>query len=228
MPCRLSLLATLLTVAAVAVLCGLGTWQIQRLHWKENLLAQIAAAREAGPQDIADIDAADVPLYARLKGHYISGTRFLVGPRTYDGAAGYHIVMPLLTDHGAVLVNRGWVPEGQQDSIAPPQGSVTVTGMLRAPDPGNVFTPPNAPDKNAWFRFDLQRMAVAAKVDTLAPLVMYAESEVPESASLQPVRAALAWSPPNNHMQYAVFWFTMAAALCVIYVLRFMVGRKSS
>jgi surfeit locus 1 family protein len=221
-PRRIPLLATLMTVVAVAVLCGLGTWQIQRLHWKENLLAQIAAAREAGPREVTVINFDDAPLYAQLHGHYVSGARFLIGPRTYDGAAGYHIVMPLMTDGGrAVLVNRGWVPEGQQDSVAAPSGAVTVTGMLRDLDPGNIFTPPNAPEKNTWFRFDLPLMAAAAKIGVLAPLVMYAESETPESASLQPVRAALAWSPPNNHLQYAVFWFAMAAALLVIYILRF-------
>jgi surfeit locus 1 family protein len=218
--CRPPLLATLLTIAAVLVLCALGAWQVQRLHWKRGLLADIIAARAAGPQDVADIGAAQAPLYARLQGHY-ADARFLIGPRTYEGVAGYHIVVPLLTDRGAVLVNRGWVPEGQQENIQPPRGDVDITGMLRTPGHGNVFTPPNVPEKNQWFRFDLLQMAAAANLD-LAPLVMYAESETPEAASLQPVRAALVWSPPNNHLQYAVFWFTMAAALCVIFALRFL------
>lgn len=221
-------LATLLTLCAVAILCSLGAWQVQRLHWKEGILAQLAAARAAGPQDIVfpAITPDIAPFYAHLRGHY-EGAAFAVGPRTWQGAAGSHLVVPLMLDNGGVVfVNRGWVPQGQENAAAAPAGDVSVAGLLRVPERGNPFVPANAPEKGAWFRIDPAQMAAAAGIGLVAPLVLYAESETPEGASLQPVRAALQSQPPNNHFQYAAFWFSMAGVLLVIYYLRFWHGRQ--
>lgn len=218
---KFPLLATLLTVCAVAVLCALGSWQVQRLQWKNNLIAQMESARAAGPEDAAFTDiTGDAPLYVRLRGQY-GAVKFHVGPRTYEGEVGSHVFVPFAVNGGAVLVNRGWIPQGQEENMWPPEGEATVTGLLRLPERGNPFTPPNDPEKGAWFRADPAQMARAAGIDEIASLVMYAENESPESTSLQPVRAALQWSPPNDHFQYAVFWFAMAGVLLVIYYLRF-------
>lgn len=219
---KFPVLATLLTLCAIVILCALGTWQVQRLYWKEGLLAQMETARAAGPQDIKfqDIEGA-VPLYARLRGRY-GAIGFFVGPRTYEGEIGFHVLAPLMQEDGsAVLVNRGWVPQGQEGSVKAPQGIVSVSGLLRLPEQGNPFVPQNNTEKGAWFRADPAQMAQVAGLASIAPLVMYAESENPESASLQPVRAAAQWMPPNDHLRYAFFWFSMAGILLVIYFLRF-------
>ena len=218
---KFPLLATLLTLCAIAVLCALGSWQAQRLQWKNNLIGQMEAARAAGPKDVAFTDIeGDAPLYAQMLGRY-GAQIFHVGPRTYKGESGYHLFVPFVMDGGSVLVNRGWIPQGQEDNVKAPEGEAAVTGLLRSPERGNPFTPPNDPDKGAWFRADPAQMAQAAGMSGFAPLIMYAENEVPESASLQPVRAALQWSPPNDHLQYAAFWFAMAGVLLIIYYLRF-------
>lgn len=215
--------ATILTMCAFSFLCVLGVWQVQRLHWKDNLIADIAAARAAGPRDIGfhEIGGKEDILYARLRGRYGADV-FPVGPRTYEGLSGYHLVVPLIMKgSGVVLVNRGWVPQGQERDASPPSGIITVSGLLRPPGSGNPFVPANDPAQNRWFRIDTAQMAAAAGFEAAAPLVMYAESETPESASLQPVRAALQWTPPNHHRQYAFFWFSMAGILLVIYYFRF-------
>lgn len=221
-------LATLLTLCAIVILCALGTWQVQRLQWKEGVLAQIESARAAGPQDIKfqDIEGeGSVPLYARLRGRY-GAISFSVGPRTYGGVVGFHSLVPfMLEDGGAVLVNRGWVPQGQEENLKTPQGIVSLSGLLRLPERDNPFVPQNNPEKGAWFRADPVQMAQVAGVTSIAPMVMYVESESPESASLQPVRAAAKWTPPNDHLQYALFWFSMAGILLVIYFLRFWCRR---
>lgn len=215
------LLATVLTICAVVVLCALGSWQVQRLQWKNNLIAQMEAARAAGPKDVAFAGIkGDAPLYARLRGRYGAVT-FHVGPRTYKGEVGSYVFAPIAMDGGAVLVNRGWVPQGQEKNVKPPEGEVSVTGLLRLPERGNPFTPPNDPVKNEWFRADPAQMAQAAGIGEIAALIMHVENEAPESPSLQPVRATPQASLPNDHLQYAVFWFAMAGVLLVIYYLRF-------
>lgn len=215
--------ATILMILSLAILCSLGIWQLQRLQWKENLLADIAAARAAGPQETGfeDIRVERAPLYARLRGQYAKDV-FPVSPRTYRGENGFHILAPfVMAGGGVVMVNRGWVPQGQERNIAAPPGTVAVSGLMRLPGRGNPFVPANDPRNNRWFNIDPAQMAAAAGFEHIAPLVMYAESEAPESASLQPVRAALQWSPPDNHGQYAFFWFSMAVVLLIIYYLRF-------
>jgi len=215
-------IATALTVCAVVVLCTLGAWQMKRLHWKEDILTAMQSARAAGPQDIAfqDIDGSGT-LYVQLRGRY-SDRSFPVGPRSYDGVTGFHILVPFATkDGGFVLVNRGWVPQGEENNVRQPEGIIRVSGLLRAVEKGNPFIPPNDPDGNIWFQADLVQMARLADTAALAPLVMYAESENPESTGLQPVRAALQWSPPNDHLHYALFWFAMAGVLLIVYYFRF-------
>lgn len=219
---RPPLAAAVMTVFAVSVLCFLGNWQIQRLHWKEGLIAQMAQARSIGPRAFSHAEiVGEGPFYARLQGRY-EDVMFLVGPRTYQGRSGYHLLTPFaLHGGGHVMVNRGWIPAGEEMQAGSPRGEATVTGLLRRPERPNVFVPANDPDRNVWFAVDLRRMAAAGGTD-LAPLVLYAESESPESASLQPVRAALRWSPRNDHFQYALFWFGMATVLIIIFYLRFL------
>lgn len=222
---RPPVVASILTVCAIAVLCSLGAWQIKRLHWKEDIIAQMVQARSADPRDVpyAEIDG-NGPLYVRLQGRYEKIIAFALAPRTYEGRSGYHLLAPFaLRDGGHVIVNRGWVPDGEDPlTVAPPPGDAVVTGFLRRPERPNIFVPANDPDNNIWFSVDLSQMAVAAGVTVVAPLVLYVESENPESESLQPVRAALQWSPRNDHFQYALFWFGMAVVLAVIYYLRFL------
>jgi surfeit locus 1 family protein len=125
-----------------------------------------------------------------------------------------------------VLVNRGWVPYDAKDA-APPAGPVTVHGVFHRAQRDNPFVPANDPAKGKWYRWDLPQMAQAAGEKELAPLVLYEEGEEGgENGAGHPVREALVWSPPNNHLGYAIFWYATAFTLAVIYYLRFI--RKSS
>lgn len=221
---KLPFVASVLTVCAIAVLCALGVWQVKRLHWKEDIIAQMVQARSAGPRDASysEIDG-DGPLYVRMQGRYEQDIVFSLAPRTHEGRSGSHVLSPFtLRGGGHVIVNRGWVPEGEGSKAMPPQGETVVTGLLRRPERPNIFVPGNNPDNNIWFSVDLPQMAAIAGITDFAPFVLYAESEAPESASPQPVRAALQWSPRNDHLQYALFWFSMAVALAVIFCLRFL------
>lgn len=215
--------ATFLTFCAFAFLCSLGVWQLHRLEWKENLLSQIAAVRAAGPQDVRfqEISDSDVPRYVRLRGRYADDA-FMVGPRTYEGQNGFHLLVPLIMEGGGmVMVNRGWVPQGEEKNIVSPSGIVLISGMLRRPDRANPFVPANDPSQGRWFFIDPLQMAEAAGFDHGASSVLYVENEDHEGVGPRPVRAVLQWSPPNNHRQYAIFWFSMAVVLLVIYYLRF-------
>ena len=228
---RLPVFATILTLCAVAVLCGLGTWQVQRMHWKQGLLADLQAAYNTGTlpplsfEDIGDIAAGGMN-FARgtVQGRYRHELEIALGPRTWEGRPGYHILTPLELDRGGfVIVNRGWAPLDKKDPAGRPDsqpgGYVMATGLFRRPEAPNMFVPENDPAAGQWHSVDLAQIAAASKLDRVAPLVLYAEEESGQPAL--PVKEALRWQPPDNHLSYAIFWFGMAGILLVIFTLRF-------
>ena len=149
----------------------LGSWQVQRLKWKTDLIAKcedrlvrepLPLPPRIDPDAIADFDYRRV--YAT--GRFRHDQEMLIGPRVHDGEQGYMVVTPLEREGGegtAVLVNRGWIPKKLQrqadrrDGL--PQGEVRVEGLLREPWKKNMFTPDNRPDKGEFYFPDVHQMA---------------------------------------------------------------------
>ncbi len=228
-------MATVLTLASIVILCGLGIWQVKRLHWKEGILHQLAVAESMSSAPLltyndvmarAGEDDLKLIRNVSLRGRWLNGSEVLIAPRTWQEKAGYHLLTPLALDGGGtVLVNRGWLPEDKKDPASRPETivntpEVDVMGMLRHPERANIFVPQNVPGENEWFRIDLAQIAAARHIEKLAPLVLYAKLETGNPDL--PVKEALVWHPPNNHASYAFFWFSMAGILAVVYGLRFL------
>lgn len=152
----------------------LGTWQVQRLGWKTELIAKFEdrIVREplplpprVDPEAIHDFDYRRV----RARGRYRHEREMLVGPRMRDGEQGYMVITPLERDGDAtgqttVLVNRGWIAKKfrwQKDRPAEalPRGEVEVEGLLREPWKKNMFTPDNRPDIGEFYFPDVKQMA---------------------------------------------------------------------
>lgn len=229
---RFSFWASFLTLAAFAILCALGTWQVVRLQEKTRILHDLDAAYATGAlpvlsrDDLADF-AAGAMAFARagVAGRYDHDKEILIGPRPWQGQPGFHVVTPFMLDGGgALLINRGWVPLDKKDRATRSEsintGYMTVSGLLRRPEKINRFVPANDPQGGLWYSIDPPAVAGHFGVADMAPLVLYAETEMP-SADM-PVRAALQWRPPNNHLQYALFWFSMAGILLIIFGARFL------
>lgn len=233
---KLPLWATVFTLCAVLILCTLGVWQLQRLQWKTGLLAALETAeqRSAAPtlsfQDITELAASadDLALvrYVFIEGRWLHEKEIQLGPRTWQGKPGFHVLTPLqMEDGGTVLVNRGWVPLDKKRPADRPESLVSAEngfamGLLRRPEPPSVFTPANRPESGEWYAIDLAQIAKARNLENLAPLVLYARLHG-GSAPL-PVTDALVWRPNNNHLGYALFWFSLACLLLIIYGLRFL------
>ncbi|MGZ9109197.1 MAG: SURF1 family protein [Micavibrio sp.] len=226
--------ATLFTIFGVLILCGLGTWQVKRLHWKEALLQNIDATYQidplSNPQTIETLNAATLrkELYLRgsVRGQFLKDKYVRSSPRPLDGKPGNHLYMPLqLEGGGTVLVNRGWVPAGPL-AVETPDGTITVAGLFKEPGKGNIFTPPNIPEQRAWYKMDLAQIADVKGLSGLSSYVLYAESG--GNADTPPIPIDVRVAVNNNHLAYAIFWFTMAGVLLVIYVLRFIVRERKA
>lgn len=229
---RPPVLATILAFLAVGGLCALGTWQVRRLHWKTEILVRMEAAAAHDPmENPLDAEAiARAPDFEKgiVRGVFLNDLEIAIGPRTQDGAPGYHILTPFRLVGGEILfINRGWVPPERRDAASRPdslvRGLTFVAGTVRRPVPEGFFVPENDSAREAWYRYDLPEMARARGLPAPIPVIFYAEKD--ESASVWPVRDDLIPRPPNNHLSYALFWFAMAGALSVVFVLRFVVAR---
>jgi len=190
-----------------AVLVSLGAWQLQRLAWKEGILADIETRIAADP--VALPDAPD-PVHDRYLPVAVDGTflgeplRVLVSLR--GAGAGYRLIQAFETAERRILIDRGFVPEAAEPGVSVPDGPVQVTGNLHWPDEVDGFTP--APDipRNQWFARDVAAMATYLETEPTL-IILRAMSEPDPSVTPLPVTSE---GIPNNHFGYAVQWFGLA------------------
>jgi surfeit locus 1 family protein len=222
-------LFTLFMAAVLALLVGLGVWQLQRLQWKEGLIAQIEARVHAPPvtlkQAVARARAGEDISYLRVttEGRFDhSKERHLYA--VTDEGVGWHVITPLtISDGEVVLIDRGIVPDALKDPSTRRQGeiegTVTVTGLARQAESQGRFTPDNEPEQNRWFWRDLgglTRSMFPGSEPEVAPFIIEAErSDVPGG---WPRGGATRLDIPNDHLQYAITWFLLAFCLLIIYV----------
>jgi surfeit locus 1 family protein len=222
---RRRLWATLIALPMLAVLIGLGAWQLERREWKLALIAELETQLAAPPAPLpAVIDNPVAWNYRRVtaRGRFDHAAELHVPARTYQSQAGWHVVTPLLrADGAAVLVDRGWVTDAAIDPASRPEslvaGEVEIGGILRVPTPPGWLIPDNRPEANQWYWLDLPAMAAAAGIDgPVLPLVLEAELGPPGAL---PIGGQTRVELPNDHLQYALTWFSLAAVLAVIFIL---------
>jgi surfeit locus 1 family protein len=219
---------TVTVAICFAILVGLGVWQLQRLKWKEAILAHVAALQTAAPVPIgpvldraargADIDFTRVSLVCPG----LAEARFVQFYAIHEGGqAGWRLISACPVQSAAyrtIVVDRGFIPD--TISARPPvdpaaTAPVEVTGILRKPDRPSFVAPRNRPPH--WFVRDVAAMARALGAPAPAPVFLFAEtSSNPRFAALQP--APLPTNIPNRHFEYALTWFGLAAALLGVYV----------
>lgn len=205
-------IAIILSLAVLALFIGLGTWQVQRLKWKEGVLAEIDTRIAAGPVSlpVAPDKARDTYLPVVVSGHFGEGTlRVLVS--TKQAGAGYRLISPLLTDQGAILIDRGFVRVA--DEMPPvPEDLVRIEGNLHWPDDRRSSTPDNDVAGNTWFARDLDQMA--DELGTQPTLVIVRQMTPAEPRVLPlPVTSE---GVPNRHLEYAGTWFLLALTWSVM------------
>jgi surfeit locus 1 family protein len=215
----------LLGCFAFVTLLALGTWQVQRLQWKQGLLATIEARTEAAPLPLAGIEAlfasqGDVD-YVPVT---VTGTFRHGGERhflaTWQGRSGFFVYTPLeLADGRFVLVNRGFVPYDRKDPATRAAGQLagetTVIGLARNPlsEKPSSLVPDNDAQKNVFYWKDRDAMAASAGLDAAQVLPFFIDAGAAPIPGGWPVGGVTLIALPNNHLQYAVTWYGLAAAL---------------
>jgi surfeit locus 1 family protein len=222
----------LFTLLGLAGLIGLGFWQLERLGWKENLIAEVEARVAAPPveappeADWAKLAPDDYEYrHVRVGGIYEFSHQALVfraldNPRGRFSGPGYLVMTPLRLPNGAhVIVNRGFVPQDQKDRFAAQtgegSGETIVTGLMRASEPRTWFTPADDPSRGEWFTRDPGAIAAAFKLERAAPFTI--DSDFVGTPGDLPQGGETILAFPNNHLGYAFTWFGMALALAGVF-----------
>ncbi len=216
-------------LAALALLVGLGVWQLQRLEWKQGLIARLEERTSAPPLGLDEALAAGVEAAeyrpVTVEGRYLHDRELHVLSRTLDGEVGQHVVTPFRLDDGrTLLIDRGWLPETHLDPDSRaeglPRGRVVQTGLLRRGgwQGSSWFRPVNKPEANQWLWLDLPRMAEAAGLER--PVTGFYLSALPgQHAGEWPVGGRTRVALKNDHLSYAITWFGLAGALLAVFLL---------
>lgn len=233
------ILPSLLTLALLPFLIGLGNWQWHRKAWKEDLIAKIDARRTAEPVSYPValakyVKDGDVEyLHVRVTGTFdYSHERHLYAPGVET--QGWNVYTLLKPEGGLppVFVNRGWVPDTLKDpskrTEGQVQGLVTVTGLARLPEHKGWFTPDNDYAANEWYWRDIDAMRWGAQGPP-SPLQFNAESQqayapfsidadvTPENPGGWPRGGTTLINLPNSHLQYVVTWYGLAVTLICVF-----------
>lgn len=221
------LLASLCTFIAFVILCSLGNWQVQRLAWKENILTKLNTAYStADTKNLADLELADETFaYGFIEGELLYSDSILLTPRTNDkGRIGAHWIIPLKQGKQTFFANLGWTDQ-TLDALLTQQNPIHVKleGLARKPEWIKNFTPENVPDKNQWYRADLQEIAAIKNLNNPVGFLMDVFKSDKNFVGNFPNNQK--WQPNNNHGNYAGFWFLLAGTLVVMFIIRFVIKR---
>jgi surfeit locus 1 family protein len=210
---------------SLVILLGLGSWQVDRLFWKQNLIdsrqEQARMAPIAVPTDTT-LDPGMAFRAAYAEGHYLNDQEKYLMARTRRGNVGFQLITPLEQEDGRIiLVNRGWVPQDYREPETRPEslieGPVRVSGVLRLPREKHWAQPENDAIKNQWFYVDVDHMAEDTGAQLASPYYLELD-DTPIPGGL-PIGGQAKVELPNNHLQYAITWYSLALTLIVMFVL---------
>ena len=231
---RLNVWMTAVALPALVLLISLGIWQLNRLDWKEALIAERAAGLAAEPVALKTVlrDGWEKHEFRRvyLEGNFRTDNFKLNTPIKVRKRPGYKLITLFETLTGQmVLVDRGWVPGTlKKDNLHTPSGKIALIGVLRSAGRKNSWLPDNMPEKDEWYFVDPRAMTLRNKNYNTRPFFIEVvptpnprnRLQVAESdrRGAWPMPLAFNAQQPNRHLEYAVTWFGLAATLVIIYI----------
>jgi surfeit locus 1 family protein len=220
---RPTLIPTLFAIPAFILLLALGTWQVYRLQWKHQIINQITrqmalpAIELPSPLDPEEFQYRKI----QVSGEIVPDKELFLytGVKEFKGDAGYDVLVPLKRADGSIiLIDRGWIPVKEKASAAwKLSGPVTIDGVVMRGEKKARFTPENDSARNMWFWIDLPAISKHYQMDMPPYYILQAAG--PDKHALPIGRTISALSIRNDHLQYAITWYSAAVSLLVIYYL---------
>ena len=210
-----SSLFQLFVILFITLFCALGTWQLYRLQWKTELISEITFG----------LDSTPIKYSNTLKKNYqrvVSEGRFNFEDQIYlyslneSGKPGYDVITPYNTlKNENVLVNRGWINKDLKGNaeINLKENKVKITGLLREIYKANIFKPKNDLKNNIWFSLDANDLKELTGKQFSNYMIFL---EKPKNKV--PVPKKISIDVPNNHLKYAITWYSIAISILFYYL----------
>ncbi|MDE2517431.1 MAG: SURF1 family protein [Rhodospirillales bacterium] len=217
---RRLLVPALSTAVMLAILLGLGVWQVHRLAWKRGILAAIAAAEAAPPVPLPATGTPPDFTKVAASGVLRPDLAVSFGAAVHDlrgvPMLGADLVVPLIRPGAPpLLVDLGWVPQPAPAPLTLPGGVVSVAGFVHPPVKPGLFSASDDPAGRRYYTLDPAKIGRQIGLGRVAPFTLIAMGDTPALGYPRP--ADHLPRPPNNHLQYAATWFGLAGALAVIF-----------
>lgn len=231
----IKLIPLLFTIFAVVILSSLGVWQLYRLKEKNLLQASIKNNISSNPLIYSHIDKSSIYSKVKLKGIFLLGKDIHLYRRTASsGKDGYYLLSPFQLDEGKIImVARGWfssinkealrisqIPQTQEKLPNKLQKNMIqeITGIVLQGEKTAIFMPNNDHKNNIWFTLDLQQMAELLELP-LSDFYIFQLETHDFSELLQPLSPNILTKIKNDHLEYALTWFSLALCLIIIFII---------
>ena len=200
---------------ALLILVSLGTWQLERLRWKTDILSSMKESLSLPPLKITSqvIDNIDQYSFRRIQltGNYLYKDNITIYSKVFNKKVGKHLIVPLETQYGIILVNRGFIPSDFNIENNIKSGEISINGIVKFQQKINYFTPNNNVIKNEWYYININEVSNFLSL----PLLNFYIVEENNIEEKYPVGSQYNINIPNDHLQYAITWFSLALALCI-------------
>jgi len=197
----------------ITLFCTLGTWQLYRLQWKQDVINQISEGLKSTPIKYSQ-DIRKNYQKVTLVGEYDFKSQIYLYSLNDKGQPGFDVVTPFeTTKKENVLVNRGWIKKELKNHSDINILSNNVTGMLRQANRKNFFTPDNDINKNIWFSVNLEDVQkITGK--KFNEFIVYLDDKNINAPKPKKITVDL----PNNHLKYAITWYSISISILFFYL----------
>jgi surfeit locus 1 family protein len=208
------------------LLIALGIWQLQRLKWKEGIIAQIHQAAISAPIPLPPHPTPFEKVF--IPGIWLPGKAAIYGDEVHDSPngpiPGGELIRPLTTADGkTVLVDLGWIPSQTPIPLAAP-APAQPSGYVHAPILPTYLSPSDQPNQGLYYTLNPAKIGAGMGLSNVEPYILIAMGPMPPPGTPTPQPAQDLPSPPNNHYEYALTWFGFA--FCLIFQFIFFARKR--
>ena len=209
--------ALIFSSLTMIILLSLGTWQLERLRWKSHIISTMNKHISLSPKEINASVINDIKNYnyrrVKLEGTYIYNKNITIYSKVLNGKVGRHLLIPFKTKFGHILVNKGFIPKGYNIDLAFAEKAknISINGIVKFQQKINYFTPKNNLITNEWYYINLDEIGKFLNI----PLMDFYLIEEDNPMERYPVGSQYNLKVPNDHLQYAITWFSLAIALSI-------------
>ena len=196
----------------IFVFIGLGTWQIIRLNWKNNLILEIENSLKNPPVELAQSNKENF-LKIKTSGSIDFDKQIYLYNLNESGTPGFEVINPITIGDENFLINRGWIPfekKGTQEINVFDQKN--IIGTLRLQGRKNIFKPDNDLDENYWFSLNREDI-LKFTGKNFSKYIIYLDGNYQ-----LPRPKKITANISNNHKKYAMTWFSLAISILLLYL----------